>query len=591
VISQNYQVLLEKNREILNQVKSKAKGVSFARLITILTLVFCAYSFFKSYSAVFAVLSLLLLVGFIVLVKWYSKLSSQRKIAQALVEINENEIGFLENKIIPFPDGREFIDPTHAYSYDLDFFGEKSLFHVLNRTETFVGSQTLATKLQTLQSEATILKNQAAIEELAAKIEWRQEITAFAKVTDDSKEVFKNLESWTKTDKTILPQFLNIVSYVMPVITIGLTVYNTVFDAGLGNYCLILFLINLGIFSRQLKTIKKELISSTKIDRTLRSYSLILERIETEEFNAEALNELKNRLNNSTKSASQEIKKLSQLFDQLESILNPFGAILFNGFLLFHIHTLRGFRQWKNDNAANIIDWLKVMGEMEALNSLANFRYNNPDFSFPALNSNYEITFEGLGHPLLSKSQRVTSDIAFVKEKFIILTGSNMSGKSTFLRSLGVNMVLAGIGAPVCAAKANIHPIPVYVSMRVSDSLNDNESFFFAEVKRLKEVMDAADKKISFVLLDEILRGTNSDDKRTGTVEVVKKILSKNAIGAIATHDLKVCDTTADYPDQLTNKCFEVEIVNDELYFDYKLREGVCKNKSATFLMEKMGVI
>jgi DNA mismatch repair ATPase MutS len=166
-----------------------------------------------------------------------------------------------------------------------------------------------------------------------------------------------------------------------------------------------------------------------------------------------------------------------------------------------------------------------------------------------------------------------------------------MSGKSTFLRSLGVNMVLAGIGAPICSTKASVHPIPVYVSMRISDSLNDSESLFFAEVKRLKEVMDAADKEICFVLLDEILRGTNSDDKRTGTVEVVKKIISKNAIGAIATHDLKVCDTTAEFPNQLTNKCFEVEIVNDELFFDYKLREGVCKNKSATFLMQKMGVI
>jgi DNA mismatch repair ATPase MutS len=161
----------------------------------------------------------------------------------------------------------------------------------------------------------------------------------------------------------------------------------------------------------------------------------------------------------------------------------------------------------------------------------------------------------------------------------MILTGSNMSGKSTFLRSLGINMVLAGIGSPVCASAASIHPLPVLVSMRLSDSLSDSESYFFAEIKRLKQIMNALENQPAFVLLDEILRGTNSDDKRNGTIEV------------IATHDIEVCLTTNEYPKILTNACFEVEIKEDDLHFDYKLRDGICKNKSATFLMKKMGVI
>jgi DNA mismatch repair ATPase MutS len=166
-----------------------------------------------------------------------------------------------------------------------------------------------------------------------------------------------------------------------------------------------------------------------------------------------------------------------------------------------------------------------------------------------------------------------------------------MSGKSTFLRTLGVNMVLAGVGSPICASAANIHPMQVLVSMRLSDSLTDSESYFFAEVKRLKEIMDTLESKKCFVLLDEILRGTNSDDKRNGTIEVIKKMIAKNAIGAIATHDLEVCLTTNQYPNILANKCFEVEIVNNDLVFDYKLRDGICQNKSASFLMKKMGVI
>jgi DNA mismatch repair ATPase MutS len=166
-----------------------------------------------------------------------------------------------------------------------------------------------------------------------------------------------------------------------------------------------------------------------------------------------------------------------------------------------------------------------------------------------------------------------------------------MSGKSTFLRSLGINMVLTGMGAPVCATKADVHPLPVLVSMRLSDSLSDSESYFFAEIKRLKQIMDELEKGAAFVLLDEILRGTNSDDKRNGTIEVIKKVIGKKAIGAIATHDIEVCLTTNEYPDQLANKCFEVEIVNNDLFFDYTLRNGICKNKSATFLMKKMGII
>jgi DNA mismatch repair ATPase MutS len=166
-----------------------------------------------------------------------------------------------------------------------------------------------------------------------------------------------------------------------------------------------------------------------------------------------------------------------------------------------------------------------------------------------------------------------------------------MSGKSTFLRSLGINMVLSGIGAPVCAKRAAVHPLPVIVSMRLSDSLSDSESYFFAEVKRLKEIMDFLGQKRAFVLLDEILRGTNSDDKRMGTVGVLKKMVAKQAIGAIATHDIEVCNTTNEYPKDLMNKCFEVEMLGNELHFDYRLREGICQNKSASFLMGKMGII
>ncbi|MEG2102822.1 MAG: DNA mismatch repair protein, partial [Flavobacterium sp.] len=261
------------------------------------------------------------------------------------------------------------------------------------------------------------------------------------------------------------------------------------------------------------------------------------------------------------------------------------------GTFLFNLHVLRSLLKWKENYSEELEKWISIIGEFEALNSLANLAHNNPDFVYPEINTEYKIGFENLSHPLLNPISRVGNDTHFYPESFMILTGSNMSGKSTFLRSLGINMVLGGIGSVVCASKANIHPLPVLVSMRLSDSLADSESYFFAEIKRLKQIMDALEDRPAFVLLDEILRGTNSDDKRNGTIEVVKKVIAKKAIGAIATHDIEVCLTTNEYPKILTNQCFEVEIKDNELHFDYKLRAGICKNKSATFLMQKMGVI
>lgn len=590
-----YQEEFQKAQTSFDKFNSQAQGVSLARMLVVAGFVFSLYSAFQTESTVgiliCVILSVLSAFVFLFLLRKYAALSFQKKYAKAWMQINSDERRYLEKGELPFPAGTSFIDPSHPYSYDLDFFGERSLFQHLNRTETYRGEQLLAFSLLKGGEKESIEAQQLAIQELAKDLDWRQTLQTFGKLTKDNAEVYNNLIQWSKNPISPQSKVLYWATYILPAVFIAVFTLNEVTNWQLGTWCWVLFFTNLGVMSRQLKTIKKELFVSQKIDQTLKNYSLILEKIESKEFQSAKLRELQGIVKQNGIVASHEIRNLSRLFNQLDNILNPFGAILFNGFLLYHLHVFRRFQIWKSHHAPRISAWLDVIGEMEALNSLANFTYNHPEFAFPLLNDQHKISFANLGHPLLKASQRVTSDISFENQHFIILTGSNMSGKSTFLRSLGVNMVLGSIGAPCCASDAHIHPMPVYVSMRVSDSLNDNESFFFAEVKRLKEVMDAAEKEICFVLLDEILRGTNSDDKRTGTVEVVKKIIAKKAIGAVATHDLKVCETTAEFPQQLMNKCFEVEIVNNELFFDYRLRDGVCKNKSATFLMQKMGVI
>ena len=345
------------------------------------------------------------------------------------------------------------------------------------------------------------------------------------------------------------------------------------------------------ILGKSVKRIQSEIAKADNVDKIVKQYSLLVEKIESETFQSKKLTDLQQQLIFKNAAASIHLKQLSELFSRMDTINNFVTATVFNGTFLFNLHVLKALLKWKENYSEEFEKWIGIIGEFEALNSLANLAYNNPDFVFPEINSEYKIGFSDLGHPLLNPLTRVGNNTHFYPESFVILTGSNMSGKSTFLRSLGVNMVLGAIGSVVCASEANIHPLPVLVSMRLSDSLADSESYFFAEIKRLKQIMDALEKKPAFVLLDEILRGTNSDDKRNGTIEVVKKIIGKNAIGAIATHDIEVCLTTNEYPGILTNQCFEVEIQNNELHFDYKLRNGICKNRSATFLMQKMGVI
>ena len=576
----------------LTKTKTKYNSISVLRLGSIALFLVFGFYYIKESNYLFLSLSIFFLIAFILLMRLHTKLLFQIKIQEALISINTDEIDYLENNKIPFENGEEFIDFHHPYAYDLDIFGQHSLFQNFNRTATFIGKKTLANQCVTLLSNEEIIRNQDAVKELSQKLNWRQQVLALAKISQDSKTKYESLLTWSKSNSTPLSKASVVISILSPILFLGFAILygitsNTVFL----NVLSLIFVFNLAFLGRFMKRIQLEIAHSTNIDALISQYGLLLQKMETEDFKAEKLIHLQKQLSYQNEKASVHLKRLAALFSSMDTIQNFVTGILFNGTFLYNLHTFKSLIAWKNQHAQVLEDWLKVIGEFEMLNSLANVSYNNPDFVFPDLNANHEISFANLSHPLLSKKSRVGNDIDFQPQSFMILTGSNMSGKSTFLRSLGINMILTGMGAAVCASKANVHPMPVLVSMRLSDSLSDSESYFFAEIKRLKQIMDQLENKPSFVLLDEILRGTNSDDKRNGTIEVIKRVIVKKALGAIATHDIEVCLTTNDYPNILINKCFEVEIINNDLHFDFVLRDGICKNKSATFLMKKMGVI
>ena len=578
--------------EELKAINTKYNSISFLRLISILLFLGSLFYYIKTSEAVYIVLAIILFAGFVFLMRIHSKLSFQKKIKNALVAINDNEISYLERKSIPFENGQEFNDFHHPYAYDLDVFGEYSLFQNLNRTATFIGKKTLAKQLLTLLSNEEILKNHKAVKELKEKLNWRQEFLAFAKVSQDTESTYKSLMQWSVFESTPLTKINVFISYFGPVLFAStLLGYILTSNPVFVSFLSLVFVFNLAFLGKFFKRISIEIANAENIDVIIAQYGLLVQKIENETFQSDKLIALQQKLTYQNEKASVHLKQLAELFSKMDSSSNFVTSVLFNGTFLFNIHVLKSLIAWKKQHAVILKEWLDVIGEFEMLNSLANFSYNNPEFVYPVLNTNFEIDFSNLSHPLLNPATRVGNEVQFQPQSFMILTGSNMSGKSTFLRSLGINMVLTGMGSAVCASQANVHPLPVLVSMRLSDSLSDSESYFFAEIKRLKQIMDELEGNPAFVLLDEILRGTNSDDKRNGTIEVVKKVIAKKAIGAIATHDIEVCLTTNEYPSILTNKCFEVEISNNELHFDYKLRDGICKNKSATFLMKKMGVI
>jgi hypothetical protein len=587
-----YQQRAQEAAQQLSRLSRQHNIVTALRLLLIILLCIFGYSYIQTADNLHLALAIAAAVAFLFFLKRSQAISYRKQYQQHLKQINEEEIAFLQLQQMPFHNGSAFAESGHAYALDLDLFGDRSLFQYLNRTATYPGLQRLAAMLLQALPVQAIVPRQEAIAELKNKLDFRQDLKARALFFEDSKERYTKLLHWASLPEKGPGLFLRMVSYILPLaLLLSLASYFIFRVELLWDIALRILPLNLLILAIQLKNIRRSLYGTERINELLKQYGSLLQLITDEQWQTPEMRALQGKLNQQSAQAGRQIAQLSAICAELESVQNPFGAVIMNGLFLYHIHSLRKLAIWKKSYAAFVPQWLDVLAEVEAISSLANLAANNPEYVFPEINHKADINFSNLGHPLISASKRVCNDISFQDQRFIVLTGSNMSGKSTFLRTLGVNMVLAGAGSVVCASAARVHPMPVFVSMRQSDSLADSESYFFAEVKRLKFIMEQLPAQKTFVLLDEILRGTNSDDKRSGTLGVIQKLMASQTYGAIATHDLEVCAITDQYPQTLVNMCFEVEIIQNELVFDYKLRKGICHNKSATFLMKKMEII
>ena len=509
-----------------------------------------------------------------------------------LLQVNEDELTSINTNYYHFEDGAHHAPHTHLYANDIDLFGRASLFQYINRTTSEMGSATLAEWLLVPANTSTIMERQMAVKELSLTTNWRQELQAFGiekKIGNQTKE---RLKTWIEEKGSFLNPTWKILQYAIPVTMVTIITLNIldVISNPIRNYFLLASAIIAYFINKKVVVIHYQV---SKMADELSVLSDSIQLIEKSTFTSPLLKQLQATYTLEKGPASKELKKLKAVLGRLDYRLNPVIFIPLAIVLQWDLQQVIALENWKKRNQQNIAEWFDTLGKLEAICSLATLNFNHPQWSFPQLNEHhFSIHGEAIGHPLINKNKRVNNFINIDKSgELMLITGSNMAGKSTYLRSIAINVVLTMMGAPVCAKNFNLSPVQLVTSMRIADNLEENTSTFYAELKKLKTVIEMVNNNEKvFILLDEILRGTNSLDRHTGSVALTKQLIKHNAAGIIATHDIELAKLKESYPKNVLNFHFDAQVSNDELYFDYKLKDGICSSINASILMKKIGI-
>jgi len=568
-------------------VKGTIQKVAWARVGVALLFFFVAYQAFSNGRLWYFSLPLALLFAY--LVSRHVKLQGQYALYRNLEQLNQMELNALGNDYSGFGDGKAFSDPQHAYSHDLDLFGPGSLFQFLNRCGTAIGEGRLAADLLAAQPSAEhIVGRQEAVEELAKEVGFRQWFWAQGHLLHDSHMENEGLFRWLEGQDVILGKTLYKVLLVLfPMISfllIALVIYNT-------SYFPLLFLFS-GVqwvfISFKSKEIKKAEAALGHHKALLDKYAKLLDKMAGAGFTGSHLSEIRHE----AREASAHIRKFSRLVNAFEARKNGIANMFGNSLYLYDLQCLYRLEKWRSLNRLRVRGWLDKIAGMDALNALATFHFNNPGNSFPAIHGALAIRSEALGHPLVAHAERVNNSFSIGPENIMLVTGANMAGKSTFLRAVGANLVLALAGSSVSAKHFACPVLGLHTSMRATDSLVNHQSYFYAELGRLKGIMEAVrSERPMLVLLDEILRGTNSKDKHEGSIGLLKQFVHHPVLVMLASHDVALGELEKKFPNAVRNYCFESEIGDNELAFDYTLRQGVAHKANATFLMQQMGIL
>ena len=561
--------------------------LSIARLLVFIATGVSVYFAFGNWQILIGIV-VIGVIGFIYLLNKYTDLKHTYELKKVLVTINTEELQFAKGDFFDKSEGLQFQDANHNYALDIDLFGRGSFFQFINRTTNSEGSKTLANCLKANNTDA-IVSRQDAIKDLANKSDWRQVFQANASLIKvDTKA--STILSFLKTHKSFIPKYFKVVPLIISVLSliiIGLAVAQIIPAAIIGYWLFV------GLFITG-RYVKKTNVLSANTDRmrdTFRQYASLLSAIENESFTSNLLLAKQAKIKLEDKKASQILHELSKAMDALDNRNNLISAIFGNGYFLTDLKNAYRIEQWLENYKDKVEDWFEVVAFFDAYNSLGNYAFNHQQYIYPQIvdkQSDTKVT--QLGHPLLKTEKRVDNDFEIKNQQFFIITGANMAGKSTFLRTVSLHIVMANVGLPVCAASSVYSPVKLITSMRTSDSLTDDSSYFFSELTRLKYIVDAIKQDNYFIILDEILKGTNSTDKAIGSRKFVEKLVASHATGIIATHDLSLCEIEK-HLKEVKNYYFDAQIINDELYFDYTFKKGICQNMNASFLLKKMEIV
>ncbi len=575
-----------------NSIKKRLSLYSVLRLGFFIIAIFLFAKLFNSNLALAIFSSLAALSGLSYFVRLGGKLSGRKRLLRELIRINEEELLALECQYSGFDTGLEYTDPDHPNTSDLDIFGKNSLFQYIERCSISKGRDQLAEWLSKPADAMEIRKRQEAVKELSGKLDWRQEFLAQGRLSEETRDDFRQLLDWlNKKPDIISNKSFRIMLMVLPALTI-LAMVLTFFWIP-ENIPVILILIQLGIVGFHLRKINHHHAQVSRKYKVINNLSSLIKGIEEEDFNAGYLGVLQTGLSSSGIKAGLQLRKLAKIVVQFDRRLNMIMGFILNALLMWDLQCILRLEKWKASNAAEVPGWFSILGKFEALNSFANFKYNISGSIFPEISGGDTVLeAESLAHPLIPEKESVGNDISISRKgEFMLITGSNMAGKSTFLRTIGINMVLASAGAPVLAAKMTWRPLKIFSSMRVKDSLSSRESTFYAELKRLRMIIEQIQSgEEVLIILDEILKGTNSRDKHFGSEMFIRQLVREGSTGLIATHDLELSVLEQEFPEKIINYCFEVQIDKQEFVYDYKVRRGVCQTLNATELMKKMGI-
>lgn len=595
-----------------SQAEEAAQGrynrLAFGRLVWFLGSVVSVWLLIRIDQQLVAVAAVLIgLVGFLLLLKKHQAIRQERDLAHHLAFVNQDESARLKRQYLRPETGDQFINPTHFYTGDLDVFGKHSLFRLLNRTHTYEGQNQLAVWLQAPADSNAIRLRQQAAAELIPQLDWRQQFEALAYSEETIGRPADALIQWATADAAPLPAYLNGIRFLFPAITLGL------FVAWLMGYVPgVAITVALGIhgfvLSRTAARAKDVSDQTHEISVALRAFRGLF--VQAEQLTGEAvqLRDIRQVLTAHGRPVSVAIGRLAQLTEGLNYRRNPYFFLIFGIATLWDVQYLFRLERWKKQYGTDIAHWLKALGELEALNSLAGFAYAHPTYSTPNITDG-GLTLDSIAatHPLLPPDRSVPNSLALNGPgQTVLITGSNMSGKSTFLRTVGTNVVLALAGAVTSAERFRCSPMQVFTSMRTQDSLEESTSSFYAELKRLQTLIGLSSKQIDsqnrlpqerlpqerlpvLYFLDEILKGTNSADRHRGAEALIRQLHRTSASGFVSTHDLELGQLT-DATDFVRNFHFQSDLDNGQLVFDYNLRSGICESFNASQLMRAIGI-